>query len=86
MDDLDREDIGELLGELDALRQGQFATLPSLAPLEKAWLAELAGRAADYLDEQLRWREAAEVVLVNITVGELPALNVVAIAAAKGRD
>lgn len=85
MDDIEREDIGELLGELDSLRQGEFATLPSLShPLEKAWLAELAGRAADYLDDQLRWRDAAETVLLNVTVGSMPALNAVAIAAAKG--
>lgn len=82
MDDIEREDIGELLGELDELRAGRFVEHDA-HPMDKMRLAELAGRAADFLDAQLRWRDSAEVVLGPLNVGELPALNVIAIASAK---
>lgn len=48
--DHDREDVGELLGDLDTLRQGEFMLRPA-DPLDLARLAELAGRAADWIDK-----------------------------------
>jgi len=53
MDDDDREDIGELLGDLDTLRRGEFMSHPVNLPLDIARLAELGGRAADWIDRLL---------------------------------